>query len=159
MEPIPVHIQGTLAYQGRAAVMAPPFEASSNVLAAPYEFWTPKAGRTIRLDVVRFEAGTVLRDLQEPPYSVVKLALRTWVPPESKPDRPPYWDWTAKSLVQRLVAIYRATIERALTLPADQLAAHLEATSPVRTRPLPLLITRTVHDGETEYVVQLGEVT
>jgi hypothetical protein len=139
--------------------MTVPFVADSEPLPAPWEFWTPKEGRTITLNVVRFESGTVVRDIREPPYAVLKLALRTYVPPEEKPGRPPYWDWTAKGLIQRILALYRQAFETALTLPTEQLLAQLEAISPARPRPLPLLVTRRVHAGETEYAVELGALT
>jgi len=134
-------------------------DADWGVLLPPYEFKLLPASTALVVRVVRFEVGLAQRDIRQPPYSVWRPTLRLHVPPEDKPGRPPYWDWMAAGLIQRILALYNQAIDDALQLPIAQLVAQLEALSPARPRPLPLKITRHVDDGETEYAVELGEVT
>ena len=124
-------------------------------LPAPYEFWTPKKDVTVVVMTVRFEVGLAQRSIREPPYSVIKPTLRLHVPPERKPGRPAYWDFTSLGLVHRVIEIWRRAQEKALELELASAIGILEGTSFARERPLPLLITRRVVDDEISYEVEL----
>jgi hypothetical protein len=125
-------------------------------LPGPYEFWTPREGVTFSLLAVRFEVGLSTRDISEPPYAVVRPTVRIYVPPERKPGRPPYWDFTSTGLAQRLLAVWRMAQDRAFEREADVGVAMLEATSPARGRGVPLRLTRRFVDGEHMYELELG---
>jgi len=126
------------------------------LLPGPYEFWTPAKDVEISLLVVRFEVGLSVRSLRQPPYTAARPTLRLHVPPERKPDRPAYWDFTSTGLAHRVLALWMDAQDRALALDTDRGLAMLEATSPVRDRPLPLRITRRVAGDEILYEAELG---
>lgn len=130
--------------------------ATLELLPEPYEFWTPRAGVTFHLLVVRFELGLATRKISEPPFVVTRPTIRLHVPPDRKPGRPPYWDFTSVGLAQRIIALWRQAQDRAVALEVDRAVSMLEATSHQRERPLPIAIRRVNEGGEILYEATLG---
>lgn len=74
-------------------------------LESPMEIYEWSAGETHEFTILRWEEGTHTINPRDgrPPKEIT--VLRIHVPPEEKPDYPPWWDLTSARLVHQLLGM------------------------------------------------------
>jgi len=92
-------------------------------LSEPYEFLQLEPDTPFDVRVVRYETGLSRRPIDEPPGFRTLATIRFHVPPEDKPEGPPYYDFTNLTLIIRVQDTYLALIKK-----ADELAHPGERT-------------------------------
>ncbi len=127
-------------------------------LDPPYQFFHPEPGLPFILRVVRYEVGQAMREVDDPPRTIVRTTIRFHLPGPGGWGLRPYVDFTNRGLMLRVVDIYNELIDRWLRRPEQEGVKVLEATSPVRGRPLPLELTRRGRGLDTMYEVKVLEV-
>jgi hypothetical protein len=75
-------------------------------LPEPWRFAHPIVGQPFAMTVVRIELGWAHRPIDDPPSEVHTRALRTWLLGGSAAGAPDYYDWSHRSLVDRIPVLY-----------------------------------------------------
>jgi hypothetical protein len=87
-------------------------------LSEPYEFLRLESDVPFDVRVVRWEVGLSRRPIDERPGFRTLETIRLHLPPEDKPQGPPYYDFTNLTLMIRVQDIYAGLIKK-----ADELAS------------------------------------
>jgi len=82
-------------------------------LSEPYEFLRLEPDVPFDVRVVRWETGLSRRPIDQPPGFRTLETIRFHLPPEDKPQGPPYHDLTNLTLIIRVQDIYASLIKRA----------------------------------------------
>jgi hypothetical protein len=77
-------------------------------LAGPYEIFELTDGEVRELRIIRYETGDVTIHPLHTTAPKVVTALRVFVPRETKPVGPDYWDITSKTLVAQMLPYLEA---------------------------------------------------
>jgi len=95
----------------------PPFEGAGPVLPPleqlddlpePFEILEMQDGETRQLQIVRHQLGRCWIQPRDGRPRKQVPCLRVWIPPETKPTIPDYWDVTAKHLISGLLGYLEA---------------------------------------------------
>jgi hypothetical protein len=127
-------------------------------LDPPYNYPEPQEGVPFVVRVIRYQVGLSERPIPDPPGSAVRTTIRFHIPPEDNPAGPPYLDFTNQGLITRILDIYDDLIDSHMKRLGPGSLKVLEATSPKRSRPLPLRLTRRGQRLDTMYEVEVLEV-
>lgn len=123
-------------------------------LSAPFRFFHPQPGVPFRLSVIRYEVGLAMREIDDPPFTIVRPTIRFHLADASSGVPRPYVDFTNRVLMQAILAIYDRAIDE---LTVEGIGADLQraaALSPQRSEPLTVQLTRAGTGINTVYDVR-----
>lgn len=127
-------------------------------LDPPWRFWHPEPGEPFELRVRRFEVGLATREIDDPPYQIVRPTIRFHLPPGEGPDGGDYVDFTNRGLILRVLAITGEELRRAGEAPPEELIAAVEAWDPGTDRPVVFRMVRHGRGLDTQYEVKVEAV-